>query len=457
MSWRQRIFGPGLISNVGANGISLLMQVFIQLVSVPVLVHAWGLDIYGVWLILLIIPTYLACGDLGLLGAGGNEMTSLVAQDRRREALVIFQTLSLGVIALVAVLGIGGGLLLAGPLADLIGFADGATAGHAFAITMLMLAYGLVTVTNGLANIALRATGAYSKYTHFVALLVVVENGAVLAIATAGGGLVQAAACYLAARIAGSLLLWSILRHHAGWLLSRHWHPDLRLLRRLVRPAVAMAILPIAFSLSIQSIAPVIAAAGTVAMVPLYTAVRTLTRFAVQFTAVVSTGLMPNFTVADARGDTELKSNLAALTILTSLVTLVPAALVLLLAGPWFMHVWTGGAIVPPYALIVLLTGAMLANGTWMPLSNLIIALNRHESFSYVFLACAIVMLGAAYLLVGALGIVGAGLASLALELGMLGWITVQVRRQHLLAGTSLRDAPGRALAMVRARLGRAG
>lgn len=452
MNWRDRIFGAGLVSNIGANGFSLLVQVFIQLASVPILAHSWGLETYGVWLILLTIPAWLGSGDLGFQGVAANEMTAQVARGERAEALATFHSLAtLTAIVVVVLLAIGV-LLVAGPLAHLLSFADGASGGHATTVALLMLGYGLLNLVNGLANAALRATGAYSKYTHAIAAAILAENIAVIAVALSGGGLLNAVIAYASLRAVATVLLWLVVRGHARWLLSGPWHASLARLKGMARPAAALAIMPLSFTLSIQSMAPVIAAASSVAMVPLFTSVRTLTRFAVQVTAIVSNAIMPNFTVAVAQRDTARQADLAALAVVTSAVALIPAFVGLALLGPWFMETWTGGAIDPPYWLILALAGAMLANGTWLPLSNLLIAVNRHESFTYVFLALSACALGLAYLLVREMGVTGAGVAVLMLELCMLGWIVRQVRRQDMLAGSSLRAAPGRTLAMMRAR-----
>lgn len=455
MSWRERLFGAGVLSNIGANGVSMLVQVAIQLVSVPILAHAWGLEIYGVWLIALAIPAWLSSGDFGFQGVGANEMTALVAQNRRKEALAIFQALALATAIVIAVLGVLVTLLMAGPFNGLMDFAQDDTQGRAIWLVLAVLVYGLVNIGNGLANAALRATGGYAKYTHAIALTVMAENSSVIVVAMLGGGLVEAAMAYLAMRCAGTIALWLIVAHHARWLLAPRWTSSLGELKRLARPALALAVLPMSFTLSLQTMAPVIAAAGGVALVPVFTAVRTLTRFAVQVTAVVSTGIMPNFTMAVARGDRTRQADLAAITVTASIATLVPALLGLLMLGPWFMNVWTAGAIDPPYALIAALALAMVANGTWIPLSNLMLAVNRHESFTYAFLVLSVLMLGLAYVLVGALGVTGAGIASLVLDAAMLVWVVVLARRHDLLAGASLRGAPGRAVAMIRARLGR--
>jgi hypothetical protein len=53
-----------LLRGLGANAYGQFVTVIVQLVGVPILLHAWGAQLYGEWLILFAIPAYLAMTDL---------------------------------------------------------------------------------------------------------------------------------------------------------------------------------------------------------------------------------------------------------------------------------------------------------------------------------------------------------------------------------------------------------
>jgi hypothetical protein len=55
----------GLLAGVTANAFGQAVAVCIQLMGVPILLHYWGMQLYGEWLILTAITTYLAIADLG--------------------------------------------------------------------------------------------------------------------------------------------------------------------------------------------------------------------------------------------------------------------------------------------------------------------------------------------------------------------------------------------------------
>jgi len=86
-SLRQR-----LMRGFGATALSPVVTALIQLGSVPVLLHVWGVAKYGDWLLLSAIPSYLTLSDLGLGDASGSEMSMRVAASDREGALETFQS-----------------------------------------------------------------------------------------------------------------------------------------------------------------------------------------------------------------------------------------------------------------------------------------------------------------------------------------------------------------------------
>jgi O-antigen/teichoic acid export membrane protein len=62
------------------------------------------------------------------------------------------------------------------------------------------------------------------------------------------------------------------------------------------------------------------------------------------------------------------------------------------------------------------MTAVMLVNGMWFPVSNLILAANRHAMYSYIFLIAALASVALSYPLSLWRGATGAGLSLLALD-----------------------------------------
>jgi hypothetical protein len=75
-----------------SNWISRLASTIIQLVQVPVFLHFWSVPLYGEWMIVNSIPSYLSFSNIGFGTVAGNEMTMMVAREDRAGALRVFQS-----------------------------------------------------------------------------------------------------------------------------------------------------------------------------------------------------------------------------------------------------------------------------------------------------------------------------------------------------------------------------
>lgn len=394
------------------------VQMAIQLVSVPVLAAQWGLAGYGAWLVLFTVPSLLAISDFGLIAATGNAMTVAVARGEREHAATLYATvraamavLALGLLA-IAVIAIP-------PLWPL--FAGGLTVpgGHGAQAALLLVAYALCGLAGSVTMVGQRATDHFATSTVMQQTVVLVEASASLLVVALGGGLRDAALAYLAIRLGGTGLLALDLRRRAPWLVSR-FAPDWPSLRPLLRPALATMPLPAGYAVTLQGAIATIGATAGVAAIPAFAATRTLTRTALQLTFAVNVASMPQFTVAAAQGDLARGDRLVLANLVTSLALLLPAAAGLLLFGQDIVNWWIGNRIVVPFGLLAILVAAMLLNGAWVPISNLILAINRQAGYSYMFLATALVGTGIGYVAANQVGDMGAALGVLLIEAAMV-------------------------------------
>ena len=456
MSIRARLirFLPaGLLGNMGATLYAQIVQIVVQFASVPVLSGCWGLTRYGIWLILFTIPSYLAMADLGFTTAAANDMTAQAARGDHAAARTTFHALQrLVLMTGTALVGIAVVLLYAA-IPHTVDFAAAASSGRARPTALMLVVYGVISLQNGVTLAGFRASGGYARSGLGFVTLILAEAVGALTVALLGGDLWDVAATYLVLRAIGSAILSVWLRRHAPWLTSGARDAATPVLRRLVQPAVAMMAVPAAQAMSLQGTVLMIGATAGVAAVPLFTTIRTLTRTAVQRTTIVNHASMPAYTVASALADHRNKAKLVTIGMLTSVGVLVPAFFALLFAGRWFVHFWTHGAVDPPFALVLIMAVVMLLNGLWMPVSNLILSINAHAGFSYLYVLLAAATLALCYPLSRALGPIGAGLSLVVLDGLMLAHILRLAGRLGIFEG-SLRGRAGRGGATMIARDG---
>jgi O-antigen/teichoic acid export membrane protein len=404
---------------VAANIYDKLAIAGIQIALVPVLATHWGLETYGAWVLLATIPSFLAMSDFGFATAAGIQMTMLVANGRRDEAVRVFQSAwavilpSTFVVLLLALLTcwvVPAAML---PVTPAFG------SGEARLTLCLLIVYGLVSLQGSIFNAGFRCAGLFALGTFWAGNTIMIENGALLVAVLFDASPIEAAAALLGGRLVALVAQNLLLRRQVPWLRIGLGEARRDTARALLHPAVAIMMLPLAQASFLQGTAIALGAAAGPAAVPAFTAARTLSRIGLQITQVLTHALMPEFSAAFARGDRPAQARMIVATLLAAAVVCVPFALVLAVGGPRIVALWTHGVIHPSTGLMWAMAATVVLGGVWNPLSNLILAMNRHAGFSYPFVVLALLTMPVSYFLSAQMGAAGAGLSIALMDLAM--------------------------------------
>ena len=414
-----RITRSSVAKGTLANLYGQAVQVVLQLAAVPVLANSWGLKTYGLWLMLSTIPSYLALGDLGFASAAANDMSMEVARTRLDLAAETFKSVRLGVWISVALLAsVSAGVLASIPQGWMnhLGFEASVPIRI---IAVLLLGYGLLSLQNSVSLAGFRAVGAYALGTALGTTVGFLETGCLLMAVWMGASMLRAAETLLIARCLGTLGLSLALHRRASWLVAGPERASSARLKRLLSPAIAVMALPASQALFLQGSTLAVGLGAGLAGVPAFNAVRTLSRVAVQITSTVNHAIMPAYSIAASQMDQTRRAQLSRLSFAVSVVVLAPTVVAMLLAGPWIVAFWTHSRVRPSYSLFVAMAGVMVVNGLWHPLSNLILAINRHASFSYAYLLASLGSAVLSYGLAHLFGSTGAAISLLVLDIFM--------------------------------------
>ena len=407
---------PRLIRGIGANTLAQVVGLIVQLVLVPVFATRWGLDRYGTWLLLSSVPSYLSLSDFGFATAAASDMTMRVARGDKHGALVTFQSTWILIVVVSAVLTTL--FFMAATFVPASVLPGSGTVGPLEMRTTLLILvlFALVCLQGSIFQAGFQCAGLYALGITLSAITTLVEGLAAVGVVLQGGSMPTLAATYLGLRTVSLLVQSLILRRTVPWLSFGFQQASWAEVRNLYRPAVAVMALPLAQAIFLQGTVIVIGLAASPAAVPAFTAVRTLTRTGVQFATMINHAIMPEMAGAVAVENVQLQARIVAITLQASALMVFPLACGILVLGRWFVGIWTHGAIEPSVPLIAVMTLVMVLQGFWVPLSNLLLAANRHESYSYVFLATSLFFTSLSCPATLWLGPVGAGLTLLGMD-----------------------------------------
>ncbi|MGO9723199.1 MAG: lipopolysaccharide biosynthesis protein [Roseiarcus sp.] len=408
MSMKRRLIGNGV-----ANSGSIFWSAVVQIVSVPVLVHAWGVNAYGVWLMITTIPTYFALSDLGFAAAATSDMTMAYARGERHQVVVTFQSILL--------LGAGissAAIALALPLLFMSAQDSGASFWQVHKIALfLVVAYSAAALCSRIALAAHRSVGCYVVGTIVFDVMQSAEGLSVLVAAMLGGGFLSAAAALLVWRLINFLTMSIILQRLRPWLLIGFGAARPSELKRLLAPALAAMSVPLALSLNIQGmilVAGTLISPGAAAVLG---PVRTASRVAVQLGGIINRSTMPEFATALAKADRVGLRRLAKVNLFAIGLVLVPGSLLFAAFGSKLVALWTAGQITPPSSFIWIMAVATFSNGIWVFSSNLLLSVNAHGRLSFVAATASLLAIGAAIPLAKVLGLDGIALTVAGAEL----------------------------------------
>ncbi len=220
-----------MAANLGGIGVTVV----IQLVSVPVLLGAWGIGIYGEWLVLSAIPTYLALSDLSFSTVAGNSMVMLEAQGRHAELVALGRRLW----SIVTVLTIAA-LVAAIAIAMFFGGAFGRDSAiptpEARIILLALFLQVAVGIQWGVLDAWYRAGGRYPLSTVLRNIGRLLEFGGLMVAVLAGGSPGIAAIAFLLGSSAGFVLALLVLRQVVPWSTFRLGRPHLQTFRGAPSP-----------------------------------------------------------------------------------------------------------------------------------------------------------------------------------------------------------------------------
>ena len=409
-----------IVYGLGSQGYGQAVQILIRLAEVPLLLHFWGVQLYGEWLMLAAIPAYLAIGDGGFAGAASRDMGMRSGSGDRAGALAVFQSTGwfLCLVSL-AVFAIAFAVVPFAPLRDWLGF-EQMSAGELSFVLLVLISHVLVGFQGGLINGGFWCSGRYPLGMALAATTQLIEFAAMVAAVALGGGPVQAALGYLAGRVVGTALTRLALRWATPWLCYGLANASVAEIRRLAAPAFASLAFPLGNALNIQGLRLVVGMALGPAAVAAFAALRTLTNFATQPRLIINSLIQPELGLAFGAGNQALFNRLFSRGCQIALWAGMAVALALLLAGPRVWPIWTQGQVALSWPLFLILLAAALMNSLWYTALMVPYATNRHGRLALIYLGVyGVGALALGYLGASISGLPGAGAGLLAAEMGM--------------------------------------
>jgi O-antigen/teichoic acid export membrane protein len=387
-----------LVSGFGANMLGKIWALLIQFLQVPVLTAAWGGNGYGVWLMIVTVPTFIALSDFGLGTAAGVDMTRAISRGDYTSALRVYQSVWIfltcvtATICVIVITGICIWLNFFNEGDDSI--ATGFTKEQIAVSAAICVAYAFVTMQASIQKIVFQATHKYAMGTFLNDIWFLIGGLGVICVGLLKGGIVAAAVVLLSTRVLGAIVTTASLRRSESWAKQGWSYAERTTLARLMRPSLAALSLTLANSVGLQGVVLTIGWFIGPAAAASFGTCRMLTRIPLQFSGLVVRASLPELIRAQESKNRGLTRRLMRINVGLSVAVVAPFAVALTLLGQTILtHISHGELSAPPLTFALLGLAATLSAG-WASLGNLLLAENRQASYGYlavvVYAACAL-------------------------------------------------------------------
>jgi O-antigen/teichoic acid export membrane protein len=415
ISMRRRVL-MGAQSQVAAN----LVRVVVQLVGVAILAPTWGLQLFGEWLIMTALPSYLAFSDLGFFAAARFDMVMAVGRGDRELALGVFQAVSRGVTKVFAALV----LLLPAiavltPLTTVLNLSTITE----FEASWIFVVLGFDTLLISYATLlygGFACEGRYGEAVMIMAAITLIEFVGLAAAALLGFGPAVAATAMLAGRAIGTAWMYRAMRRRAPWLKWGKPTGSPQVLKRLTSPALASAALPTGLAFNIQGTLVLVGIAAGPASAAVFSIYRTVSRVVIQLLDSISSVVAPEFAKAYGEGNIPLLRTIHRRGCQLAVWVSVPLLAFLAVFGPKLVEVWTQGTVHGEETLLYLFLAAAGIDALWYTSMAVLFSTNRHQRVTAIFVIACAVNLPLTYVFLEVWGLDGAGSAQVLLEVFML-------------------------------------
>lgn len=387
-----------ILKGVGAHSLGVLITLIARIIYPPLFLRAWGIDLYGEWLLLSSTVLYLLLADFG----GQMYITNRLAETYARGDHALFEKLLHTGMAVFILFPLGVFVFFVTVFAciapsSLLPIVK--TPEHVAFTVLAVLAFQVcISLPQGILMGVYRAVGMLPRSAMLNNLSQLLQLSLVSMGLWMGWGMIGIAAMHAFPVVAVSLIAIRELHScHRELNIMSLRSVDWRMAREFVRPSAHFFSIQISQALTVQSVLLVIGAILNMVQVVLFSALRTIINSVRQILAILINSVWPEMTRLHARDEPGKLLVLFRVVLRTTLVAAVGFIGIFHYFGEQIFELWLGKAIGYRQIFMDLLLIYVFQLVFWTSCSNLLMSINRHHEISLILLVSSVLTIVLAY------------------------------------------------------------
>lgn len=400
-----------LRKSFNVNSIAFLINLITQILTVPILLHNWGVNLYGEWIILSALSAYILLSNFGITDAFSNEMTILCGKEKYDQASKIFKnswlTISISSVLISIILIIF--ITIFSPKSilniKLLSHKD------TLIIIALLIAYILSSIQLSIITSVFKAVREYSFSVFLLNIIRVLEFTLGAILVYSGYGPIAFVLSNLAIRIIGLFFVIRYLKNKHSWINFSISNFDIFSLRAIFKPSVASGGFAFGNLLINQGMILLIGSFLGSTSVVVFNTIRTYSRMLLKVSAISINSYSPEMSFFYGKNKISLLRFLNRKLIKASFLTSTTIILLSYFIGEEILKVWTNDKFFIDHDLYLLILSETFIYSVWYVGSVPITAANRHFNIVLWYVFAGILSLIIAYLLFPLAGSIAAPIA----------------------------------------------
>lgn len=287
---------PKILKMLGVQTYGQALNLLERILTIPLFVYFWGVALYGEWLVLRALPSYLSIAEIGYASAAGNKMSKALFYKKEDFCSKIFSTIFVfNAVLAIFIVSICVLLLLIFPLNDFLNFNQSTLREVTYTIFFFSLYVGCVFQTQLIAS-GYRAFEKAEIGAFYIYNIRLLELTVICILLPFGASIVSLSFFLFLSRFIGMFICINrIIKEHECFRIKfNKFRP--KILKSMFSEAMAFFKIPVAQLISIQGVIIVISSAIGPWAVAIFSSIRTISRVLVQLSMILNRSLWPRMT-----------------------------------------------------------------------------------------------------------------------------------------------------------------
>ncbi len=377
-----------LIKGIIANGNSQLINICIQLASLPIFLNIWNIETYGIWLLISSIASFFLMADIGVSVVASNRMAIYIGADNNEKAAQVFQGVQVFLLCISIIILVSVVLFLYFIDYGLLNSKDSRVALGILIIGVLVSFLG--SINDGV----FKATKRNSQGVNLATFITLMEWIAAVICLLIFTTYIAVALGQVLTRIILTLYASKVaVKNHSYFVWGINFKSIISI-RQQLRDSILYMTYPAGNFLSFQGITFMVGITLGPSSIVIFNAYRTIARTVVQFNSILSHTLWSEFSLLYGANDGDKLKLFYHKSSLIGIFLGIFLSVIIYLISPHILIIWSNGKIEFESDLMVLFLIYAAISSFWHIPRVLLVATNKFTllGLSYLFIALSTII-----------------------------------------------------------------